>query len=895
KNEGDASYALNLLAGASDKDDGETASLSVAGVTYAVDGGLASGTAPAGLSRSGASLTVDPANAAFDHLAVGASTTIVVGYDVTDAQGATVHQTETITIHGTNDGPSVSAALTSDKNERDASYALDLLAGASDKDDGETASLSVAGVTYAVDGGLASGTAPAGLSRVGASLTVDPTNAAFDHLAVGASTTIVVGYDVTDAQGATVHQTETITIHGTNDGPSVSAALTSDKNERDASYALDLLAGASDKDDGETASLSVAGVTYAVDGGLASGTAPAGLSRVGASLTVDPTNAAFDHLAVGASTTIVVGYDVTDAQGATVHQTETITIHGTNDGPSVSAALTSDKNERDASYALDLLAGASDKDDGETASLSVAGVTYAVDGGLASGTAPAGLSRVGASLTVDPTNGAFDHLAVGASTTIVVGYEVTDAQGATVHQTETITIHGTNDGPSVSAALTSDKNERDASYALDLLAGASDKDDGETASLSVAGVTYAVDGGLASGTAPAGLSRVGASLTVDPTNGAFDHLAVGASTTIVVGYEVTDAQGATVHQTETITIHGTNDGPSVSAALTSDKNERDASYALDLLAGASDKDDGETASLSVAGVTYAVDGGLASGTAPAGLSRVGASLTVDPTNGAFDHLAVGASTTIVVGYEVTDAQGATVHQTETITIHGTNDGPVVSAALTDSSNEGAASHVLDLLAGASDKDDGETASLSVAGVTYAVDGGLASGTAPAGLSRVGASLTVDPTNAAFDHLAVGASTTIVVGYDVTDAQGATVHQTETITIHGTNDGPTVSAALTSDKNEGDASYALDLLAGASDKDDGETATLSVAGVTYAVDGGLASGTAPAGLSRVGASLTVDPTNAAFDHLAVGASTTIVVGYDVTDAQGATVHQTETIT
>src|SRR5206468_3342597 len=129
---------------------------------------------------------------------------------------------------------------------------------------------------------------------------------------------------------------------------------------------------------------------------------------------------------------------------------------------------------------------------------------------------------------------------------------------------------------------------------------------------------------------------------------------------------------------------------------------------------------------------------------------------------------------------------------------------------------------------------------------------------PAGLSRSGASLTVDPANAAFDHLAVGASTTIVVGYDVTDAQGASVHQTETITIHGTNDGPVVAAALTSDKNEGDASYALDLLAGASDKDDGETATLSVAGVTYAVDGGLASGTAPAGLSRSGASLTVDP-------------------------------------
>src|SRR5204862_5974136 len=116
-------------------------------------GALPHGTAPAGLIHRGSGLTVHPANPARHSPDLGASTTIVVGYDVTDAHGATVHQTETITIHGTNDGPSVSAALTSDKNEGDASYALNLLAGASDKDDGETASLSVASVTYAVDGG----------------------------------------------------------------------------------------------------------------------------------------------------------------------------------------------------------------------------------------------------------------------------------------------------------------------------------------------------------------------------------------------------------------------------------------------------------------------------------------------------------------------------------------------------------------------------------------------------------------------------------------------------------------------------------------------------------------------------------------------------------------------
>ena len=50
----------------------------------------------------------------------------------------------------------------------------------------------------------------------------------------------------------------------------------------------------------------------------------------------------------------------------------------------------------------------------------------------------------------------------------------------------------------------------------------------------------------------------------------------------------------------------------------------------------------------------------ASATAPAGLSLVGSSLSVDPSNPAFDHLAVGDSTTITVSYNVTDAQGATV-------------------------------------------------------------------------------------------------------------------------------------------------------------------------------------------------------------------------------------------
>jgi VCBS repeat-containing protein len=225
--EGDASFSRNLLDGASDADHGETATLSVDHLTYAVDGGTASTTLPAGitLGPDGHTLTVDPTAPAFNHLAVGEQTVITVSYDVKDAQGATVAQTETITIKGTNDAPVVAAALNNNAYEGDASFSRNLLDGASDADHGETATLSVVHLTYAVDGGAASTTLPAGVSlgADGHTLTVDPTDPAFDHLAVGEKTVITVSYDVKDAQGATVAQTETITIKGTNDAPYIVA------------------------------------------------------------------------------------------------------------------------------------------------------------------------------------------------------------------------------------------------------------------------------------------------------------------------------------------------------------------------------------------------------------------------------------------------------------------------------------------------------------------------------------------------------------------------------------------------------------------------------------------------------------------------------------------------
>jgi len=116
---------------------------------------------------------------------------------------------------------------------------------------------------------------------------------------------------------------------------------------------------------------------------------------------------------------------------------------------------------------------------------------------------------------------------------------------------------------------------------------------------------------------------------------------------------------------------------------------------------------------------------------------------------------------------------------------------VVSAALMGSASEGAAAFTTDLLTTASDPDDGETATLQVSGVSYAVDDHAASATAPAGVSLTGHTLLVNPADSAFNHLSAGETTSIVVYYNVTDAHGATVAQTETVTITGTNDASTI--------------------------------------------------------------------------------------------------------
>ncbi|QQN64690.1 VCBS domain-containing protein [Bradyrhizobium diazoefficiens] len=881
----DATITGTVATNDSDVDDGATLTYAqtsaVAGLTINPDG----------------SYSLDASNAAYQHLAQGATTDVVANYTVTDEHGASASSTLTITLTGTNDAP-VAVADTNSGLE-DATITGTVATNDSDVDDGASLSYSldaqVAGLTLNPDG----------------SYSLDAGNAAYQHLAQGATTDMVASYTVTDEHGATASSILTITLTGSNDAP-VAVADTNSGLE-DSTITGTVATNDSDVDDGATLSYSldapVAGLTLNPDG----------------SYSLDAGNAAYQHLAQGATTDVVANYTVTDEHGATASSILTITLTGSNDAP-VAVADTNSGLE-DATITGTVATNDSDVDDGASLSYSldaqVAGLTLNPDGSYSldasnaayqhlaqdattdvvasytvtdehgatassiltitltgSNDAPVAVADTnsgledstitgtvatndsdvddGATLTyaqtsavagltinpdgsysLDASNAAYQHLAQGATTDVVANYTVTDEQGASASSTLTITLTGTNDAP-VAVADTNSGLE-DATITGTVATNDSDVDDGASLSYSldaqVAGLTLNPDG----------------SYSLDASNAAYQHLAQGATTDVVANYTVTDEHGATASSILTITLTGSNDAP-VAVADTNSGLE-DATITGTVATNDSDVDDGASLSYSldaqVAGLTLNPDG----------------SYSLDASNAAYQHLAQDATTDVVASYTVTDEHGATASSILTITLTGSNDAPVAVAdtnsGLEDSTITGT------VATNDSDVDDGATLTYAqtsaVAGLTINPDG----------------SYSLDASNAAYQHLAQGATTDVVANYTVTDEQGASASSTLTITLTGTNDAPVAVA----DTNSGleDATITGTVATNDSDVDDGASLSYSldaqVAGLTLNPDG----------------SYSLDASNAAYQHLAQGATTDVVANYTVTDEHGATASSILTIT
>jgi VCBS repeat-containing protein len=190
-----------------------------------------------------------------------------------------------------------------------------------------------------------------------------------------------------------------------------------------------------------------------------------------------------------------------------------------------------------------------------------------------------------------------------------------------------------------------------------VLANDSDVDDGHSFTL----LSAAEPSGKGS------VSVVANQLVFNPGAG-FDHLAAGASETVTLIYTMRDEHGAESASTLSVTITGTNDVP-VAVADTAAGTENQ-TLTIDVLASDSDVDDGHVLT-------------LLSASASAGhgtVSIAGNQLVFNPGTD-FDHLAAGATDTVTISYTLDDENGAESASTVTITITGTNDGPVANSDL----------------------------------------------------------------------------------------------------------------------------------------------------------------------------------------------------------------------
>lgn len=504
-----------------------------------------------------------------------------------------------------------------------------------------------------------------------------------------------------------------------------------------------------------------------------------------------------------------------------------------------------------------------------------------------------------------PDAAALDPIADADQKTETFHVSVSDGQAALVVKAFTVTLTGANDAPTLGSVGASLVEEDLAGTTVDTgltgqLPGA-DVDEGAV-------LVYGIDGGVAdldgSGQPTGTVSRALAygTLTVDTVTGAYTYtrdvaateaLAAGQSVSDSFTVTVSDGMAATVSSTLTVSIAGGNDAPVaqlVTAAATEDAGVITGSV------GSSDVDLPETAA------SYALDAAVA------GLSLdTDGSYSFDPSHAAYQHLADGETLDVVASYTVTDDQGATGSATLTITVTGTNDAPVVVAATAAAVEDGpvVTGQLTDSTSDVDLAEPGLSFQLDseVAGLTLAADG----------------SYSFDPSHAAYQHLADGATLDVEAAYTVTDDQGASASGTLVITLTGTNDAPVAQAHAGTAREKSGTDNAVagqdatgDVLTGGTDIDVGDTRSvvqieaLTGTGAAQSVsadsssDSGYVQVQGAYGQLRIGADgsyrYLVDELNAEVQALRIPSDTLQdVFRYTMADGSGATAAADLTVT
>jgi VCBS repeat-containing protein len=737
---------------ATDIDTGDKLTYAVTGTTTSASGAT-TGNVPTGfvLDANTGKWTIDTSSSVYQKLGVGQSITFDVAFTATDKAGASTPGHLTLTVTGTNDAPVAQASTGTGVEDTTTTGQLQ----ATDVDSNDV-------LTYTVNDSAK----PAGFSvDASGKWTLDASNPAYQHLAAGETTTLTVPFTVTDKSGLSSTSNLTIVVTGTNDAPVATPDIPSTVVGTLQGNYYGYNDSGSNKDGPNLAT-----IKQALDF-IASHKADATFDAK----TINYGGSFGDNLGQTGNLDTFLGTDknslvYTNGNAQTTTTDAIVELAGK---VTMAAGNYSLKVTADDGYIV-LIDGkqVAAVDANQSAATNVTNFSIATDG----------LHDI---QIVYWDQGGYAQLKVEVATVsgngTVGAYSVLGTSNTATLAHDTLTT--LEDQPLVIKATTLLTNDTDV--------------DGDKLSISS---LQGHDPKVASAVYDASGTKIVGSVIMDATSNVIFTPAKDVNGEVKFSYTVTDGHGGFDTTTVTVNVVAVNDAPvatNVAQSVAEDATTPNNAGQLT----ASDVDAGDALTYAVTGTTTSASGAT-TGNVPTGfvLDANTGKWTIDTSSSVYQKLGVGQSISFDVAFTATDKAGAVSNPGHlSLTVTGTNDAPVATNSVQSVAEDAAAPNNAGQLV-ASDIDTGDTFTYALTGTTSSVSGAV-TGKAPTGfvLDANTGKWTIDTSSEVYQKLGAGQSITFDVAFTATDKAGAVSNPGHlTLTITGTNDAPTVSAATGSD-------------------------------------------------------------------------------------------------